>query len=515
MANSEWANSDAPGHTCSHCGFLQSAPDDTAYPDLPTVPQHLLTTNDAPSDVEATEMRDIMDAARARIADLDISVAALEHLLKKVQAKRRDARMHLHRTSSILHVRCLPDDVLGEIFSHTVGDEPHHRPIVCRSPWVLGRVCSRWRSINLSLSTLWSNIDSGQPLPIAQAHLERSNACGLKIRLGYVDARIIGLLTDCSSRWETVDLGVGMGMLPILDRINGRVPMLRELKYHPIHRGGPLAGESSCRALQVAPKLSRVTITGYMTGAYVSLHLPWPQITRLQLQIFDTEGLSQLASACNLGELSLTGRMYSVLSSARPPPRASMIELPCLHTLSVEDGEFLDFLILPVLEDICVSRNAKSLPSLIDRSLCSIRTFTGAMEWDYLPFQDLVPILDRTPKLLEMRLGRFHGLVFLAAHLTIPSDCDTNFRAPCPELRAVCFWNITAQRECSLVVEMVESRAEKTMCSALSLSIHTLGRRRLNAHECVARDRLSARGTNVEWLCLRSDRMDSWKNWYP
>ncbi|KAJ7847551.1 hypothetical protein B0H13DRAFT_1646086, partial [Mycena leptocephala] len=98
-----------------------------------------------------------------RISNLDASIALVEGLLAKFRSRRKNAVEHIHRGRAIFSIiRCLPADVLGEIFSYTVPHTPRRRATE-RSPWILGRVCSRWRAISLSLATLWSNIDSSFP----------------------------------------------------------------------------------------------------------------------------------------------------------------------------------------------------------------------------------------------------------------------------------------------------------------------------------------------------------------
>ncbi|KAJ6601029.1 hypothetical protein DFH09DRAFT_554672 [Mycena vulgaris] len=511
MTDSEWAE-----HPCSNCGFLRSESIQVSYPDLPASPHHLLTRNDPPSDAEAAEIRDIMAGLQSRILNIDASMARLLDILEKLRMTRKDAAELLHQSSTIRSIRCLPDDVLGEIFSQAVPDTQRHRSIVEKSPWILGRVCRRWRAVSISHPTLWSDISSDLPAGIRAAHLERSKACGLTIRLlNHRDTQAISPLLDCSSRWETAHLHIGIDMLPMLNSVRGKVPMLRELTY------GGIMGGGSCTAFQIAPKLSCVTITD---GAPLDL-LPWPQLRRLRREgLFpsyhplpgpspDVNRLNQLAFARNLVELSLTGVFPKALSSVRPRP--SMVELTCLRALCIDDGDFLEFFVLPVLEDICVSHRPAPIASFIDRSSCNLRKFTIQ---SHCPVRDLLSILDCTPSLLEIRLVALAGIDLLLAHLTIPSNAATDFRPPCPELRSLSLCNINTQHECSLVVNMMESRMDRTICSPLSLTILNLAHPRLNIRELDALEKLHARGASVEWLTSAQRaryRMESWAKEYP
>ncbi|KAJ7625411.1 hypothetical protein B0H17DRAFT_1151142 [Mycena rosella] len=346
-------------------------------------------------------------------------MAMLEGILEELRKMRKAAIENLCLRSYIRYIRCLPDDVLGEIFSHAARDTQRSQPI----PWILGNVCRRCRALSVSHPALWSNIESGLPSRIRTAHLERSKPHGLTVHLKYHNIEAVSHLVDCSSRWDTVNLDMGIDILPILDRAHGRVPMLRELTY-----------------------------TAY------------PNITRLHQEAI-VHNLHQLAAACNLVELSLVSSPFSV---PRDAPRSSDIELPCIHALCVVYGEFLDFLVLPGLEDICISDGTKCLHPLIGRSSCFLRRFTSE---DYAVGSNIIPILDRSPRLLELRLGQFPEIAYVTTHLTIPANFDTNFRPPCPELRSISLCNIIKDHECSSVIEMVESRIENPICSALALSV--------------------------------------------
>ncbi|KAJ6601008.1 hypothetical protein DFH09DRAFT_554442 [Mycena vulgaris] len=522
MTSPDWANLSSAERPCSNCGFL-SGSIQAAYPDLPALPHQLLTTNDPPSDNQAAEIRDIIDNGDNCISSLDSSVVMLEGILEKLRRTRADAIDHRHRSSSLLSTRCLPDDVLGEIFSHTVPDTQPGQSVLDRSPWVLGRVCSRWRAASVSLSALWSIVDCSLPPAIVRAHLERSKARGLTIQLTRFDSdtEAIASVVKCSSRWETVDLeGPHVHASPLLARVHGKLPMLRELKYQQsvgvISSRGP-------GAFQIAPKLSSVTFDGW-----VSLKLPWSQITRLRQSIPDIDGLNHLASIRNLVELSLTGQTPISISSALSLglPEASIAEFPCLRVLYIDDGKFLNFLVLPMLEDIWISQRATPLVSFIDRSSCRLRKFSIMED---LSFQDLLSILDRTPTLLEMRLLISEDVDSLIAHLTIPHDADDHFRPTFPKLHTISMWIVNPRPDYDLLGEMIESRTKRTICANLSLSIlhyathlsdHELaGLERLRAQGAdIGLDRLRARGTDVECLPAPESSgriLRSWKTSYP
>ncbi|KAJ7683073.1 hypothetical protein B0H17DRAFT_1205318 [Mycena rosella] len=173
---------------------------------------------------KTAKIRDILDAAYTRIADVDASVLMFEGIIEKLRRTREDAHP----------------------------SKQHHL-----------------------------------------AYLERSSTCGLTVYIEHRHTEAIGLLVDCSTRWEMVDIDMGPSTLPILERVRGRVPMLRDLTYTDSN------GSGTCGAFEVAPRLSSATIIGN-----ASLHLPWPRITRLRLYRMLAPP-NKLASARNLESLSL------------------------------------------------------------------------------------------------------------------------------------------------------------------------------------------------------------------
>ncbi|KAJ7622651.1 hypothetical protein DFH06DRAFT_945226, partial [Mycena polygramma] len=80
-----------------------------------------LTTNDPPSDAEKVQIQDIIHGLHTRISSLDASIAVAEDILLRLRNNRKGAVEHVHRGTAILSIiRGLPEDVLAEIFSHTV-----------------------------------------------------------------------------------------------------------------------------------------------------------------------------------------------------------------------------------------------------------------------------------------------------------------------------------------------------------------------------------------------------------
>ncbi|KAF7341010.1 hypothetical protein MSAN_02086500 [Mycena sanguinolenta] len=443
-------------HSYQDCAFMRFYSSPNA---LHALPSHLLTSNDPPTDVEVVQVvRDVVDRLNASVVALDASIAGAdaEHLLEQLRNMRKHAIEAIRRGRAILSViRRLPSDILAEIFAYTVPDLVlRHRRVTDTSPWVYGRVCSRWRTLSTSLPTLWSHIEPYLPVPLLMTQLDLAKGCGLTIRLIYSETEAVDPLIACCRRWETVDIQMGVKTLAILERVHGKLPMLRDLKC------SDSTGVGFCAAFEIAPNLSSATIVGK-----ASLRLPWPQLARLSQRIPQIEGLSQLGSACNLVELSLTNSVPLSLALARTDGLSELIlKFPLLRRLYIEDGEFLDFLVLPALEDLHISRHAMSLISLIDRSSCSLQKIIS-----FDSEVDVIPIFVGAPTLHEIRLvvRSDPDLERLLSYLTIHSDSDIDFRPPCPELRAFAVYRDLNEHQSMLLAHMVESRLRSRACSNL------------------------------------------------
>ncbi|KAJ7731246.1 hypothetical protein B0H16DRAFT_1584009, partial [Mycena metata] len=490
---------------CLNCGFLKTSA--SAGVDDSALPRHLLTTNCPPSDVEAVHIREVIEGAQTRLSNLDTSIGVLEDLLTKLRGHRKRATEDIHHGRALLSIiRRLPVDILTEIFDWTLPDwhTPPRRPINW-SPWLLGRVCSQWRTVSLSVSTLWSNIDSASPLPLIMAQIQRSNETGLNVRLSSSDTKALGPLVVCSRRWKSVDIQTGGNILPFLDRVHGNVPLLCQLKYRDS------TGVGSGTAFEIAPQLTSVIVTGKPLT-----RLPWTQLTRLHQRIPRNEGLTRLGSAHSLVELSLKNSVSLELSlpHARGRPE-SILEFPRLHKLYIEDGRFLDFLLLPALEDLFIETSISPLISLIERSLCRIRKITTASSGlEFTPA--LLPVLTQIPTLLELRLSLSNAdLETLLSHFTIPPPEDNDYRPPCPNLRVISLCgNPMDERQCSLLVAMVKSRCTHSDLSVLAVLDCSPG---LYACATNTLETLRALGVDAEWLPEKGTRrkLTEWLQEYP
>ncbi|KAJ6617394.1 hypothetical protein B0H10DRAFT_1914386 [Mycena sp. CBHHK59/15] len=468
---------------------------ENSYPSLPALPHHLLTSNDALSDDEIAEICETVAAGHARVADLDVTLAALEGRVKVLRQKRNDVLEHVHRGTMLLSVlRRLPADILGEVFAWAVlfsyrDARGSTWKWMERNPWALSHVCSRWRAIAISLPLLWSHIESGVPPRMLAALIARSVPCSMTIELRSSDVEALQVLVQHSHRWGALILHITAQMLPVLMRVRGLLPVLRQLKCWNFYH----TDTDICDAFETAPMLTDITLTASKLQV-----LPWNQLTRLRLFTRNSDGLYPLGSTQNLVKLSLLNPSESFIWALA----SVAIELPRLRALLVIDGRILDYMVLPALEDIWVVRYCLRTIPLVARSACRLRTFGNRRNFNPA---DILAILDGVPTLVEV-VGCL-GDASLLARLTIPSHPVPDFQPVAPELRALSL-QVTLTREvCSELIKVVRSRHRSTMCPDLSLSLINVATDDGNVPPHAVQDMLSTlqqEGLHLEWLTTQA-----------
>ncbi|RDB26154.1 hypothetical protein Hypma_006420 [Hypsizygus marmoreus] len=129
--------------------------------DFPHVPLDTLTAmnNDPLPASRHAEAERLLASALKALSELDNEIERLETTLSSLKAQRpRDlAKIDLYR-SAIAPQRRVPPELLSEIFLKCEPGEIAV-PIQPRKiPWVLGRVCSKWRRISIATLGLWTDV---------------------------------------------------------------------------------------------------------------------------------------------------------------------------------------------------------------------------------------------------------------------------------------------------------------------------------------------------------------------
>ncbi|KAJ7644411.1 hypothetical protein FB45DRAFT_1053177 [Roridomyces roridus] len=394
----------------------------------------------------------------------------LDSLLSQLELGSED-QLHI--------VRRLPLDILGEIFNHLRQDT--------RTIWVLGSVCKTWRAATFSLPAIWSNIERGLPLRVIATHLERSQASALSIHVGPLETTALQLLIPHSPRWDSVKLQMGGSGLALLDQIHGRIPFLRRVDFYDY-----VARPKVCRAFEIAPRLSEVSLMGSMP-----LVLPWAQIQRAFIGLQDIDlALQQLQLAVSLVELKL-------MTFVGVPSSIAHIELPRLRKLFVNNTSLLGVLLCPSLEELFLHDDAEStlVIPFLQQSTCRLRRLTSRTS----SAPDILSILINAPSLCELRLTGKCSLPDLLPQL-MSHQTD---RPLGPELRHLTLNGIKTDDDCVSVVEMMQSRP------ALSLCVFNYKKGKLSRRGLETLNRF--KGFEVEWLTADAakSRYHSWQDEFP
>ncbi|KAJ7602351.1 hypothetical protein DFH06DRAFT_1023821, partial [Mycena polygramma] len=110
---------------------------------------HLLTTNDPPSELDVSFIRDIVVRSQNELDDVSLVSTSLDNIRRRLEDFVR-----LHR-SIISPIRRLPGELLCEIFVWTMSSNSNQGWHSIHVPWSLGAVCCRWRRYAVSCQMLW------------------------------------------------------------------------------------------------------------------------------------------------------------------------------------------------------------------------------------------------------------------------------------------------------------------------------------------------------------------------
>ncbi|KAF9034208.1 hypothetical protein BDZ89DRAFT_925755, partial [Hymenopellis radicata] len=94
------------------------------------------------------------------LRDLDAKISQARELLDTLLSERTQVQSHFEDAKSLLHpMRSIPDEVLAEIFDHCMVKvyKPKSPDALDPggAPWLLTRVCRRWRALVVNLPQLW------------------------------------------------------------------------------------------------------------------------------------------------------------------------------------------------------------------------------------------------------------------------------------------------------------------------------------------------------------------------
>ncbi|KAL0956940.1 hypothetical protein HGRIS_003042 [Hohenbuehelia grisea] len=430
----------------------------------------LLRSGALPNDSEASMIREDIAGIKS---ELNHIVDEILCLLSPTIPKSAENQLRLLHLRSARHgleqalliptgvfspIRRLPYDVLSLIFNYCAYSDPWPTPchsndassrvpgdillpraVNLASPWVLSRVCTRWRHVALTSPSLWSTLrislrtydeerstELTRHTRLIELYLERSGTYPLRFDVSVANAAILAphpildILASHSAHWGDASLHLSPDLYEsIASRVRGNVPRLESLKLRiqGRERGMRIDMFRDC------PSLRSVDLA-YPLRTFV---LPWDQIEAVKAPLQTTEDLTQLFRSVRRAErLSI-----SPTSSPRPEtPVKPANRFPALREINLGSNlQYLEIISAPLLDSVSVLRfsvsEASSVHPYVTRSSYVANVLTAAV-LDFTVLQ-LLNILLSVPELehLEIRDSRlltdefFDALAFRTTSPTI------------------------------------------------------------------------------------------------
>lgn len=391
---------------------------------LSSQPRHFLVTNDAPPQIVADQILELLLAGKAylsslqqesdRLAPIDYDDKPYLHAYQLDHHRSVIERMADTARSTVFSpIRRVPVEIIGEFLLHALGaHEGYLQPVDLYHPqntvWLFMRICKLWRTVILSFPQLWSSWEfprgtrkmiSSVPNKF-QAFMDllskRSGSYPLTIAVeedSSIESPIMTFIISQSFRWKTIKLGLyHETQLDHLNRVQGHIPILESLHFslNDIHPDPVMAGKVC--AFQVAPSLRSVEMHCDTT---VFSSFPWAQLTDYN-EVARTTSLDTFRQLKNI--------VRCTLDKPDVTTSTAHILLPHLQYLNMQSSlQMLEYMTLPSL--IClkvlkIDALENHVEALLDRSGCILDSLVI-----YRAFRSPIPILQLTPGLTSLALG--------------------------------------------------------------------------------------------------------------
>ena len=317
--------------------------DDPDFIKLPIPNDRVLPT------VESLQIHEVLSEAQESLATLELEIARTKVIHDDLLAKREKYISRMERLQAMVAPqKSLPDEILAEIFvfaaSETTVTLP---PILTDCPWILTRVCSRWRLVALSERRLWTRVllsdsrkveDTRSLIPAAEEVFRRSgrSLMELTVRQRGSGKLLISIIAPHLNRVQDLRLDVhAFFMAKILSL---PPPALCALEENTLIPSDDALPSNSYRISEGAHGLRKLALTpGFLGGEIIfptHFRFPWNQLTSLELGrvSFNPSAFYEVLSQCSgLVTLKITGTDFYAEDLDEP----DTIFLPRLETLEI------------------------------------------------------------------------------------------------------------------------------------------------------------------------------------
>ncbi|TDL22410.1 hypothetical protein BD410DRAFT_788681 [Rickenella mellea] len=378
-------------------------------------------------------------------------------------------------------IETLSPELLAEIFWHCVYDHPDKVSVPrwrSHAPLLLGRVCSRWRTISVSAPEIWSTIVIGghgtkdksvkyrKDIDAARVWVSRSGTCPLTFNINEWDPtnraeeygaelrQVLELVVSQFRRWSKI-----LAVLPrpfmkmlLVPLIEGDTPKLEEFQSQSITSGDMGGFDPWSFVLSSTPHLKRLKVLcepisidfGDQIHHVQFIHIMPMRPLDAKPSLLDL--LQCLIRCPSLTTLALQiGGCSPAATLRRSLP--NVIALTDLHTLklsfnaTIDPYLVFDRLYLPSIKHIvltmrqCTQADWPHLASMLERSHPPLET----LNLYNVPMTErtLIECLSFTPKLVNLDVRGIHCSDLALASLTIDDNEGSNPAISWPYLTIV------------------------------------------------------------------------------
>ncbi|TFK42221.1 hypothetical protein BDQ12DRAFT_732921 [Crucibulum laeve] len=354
-----------------------------------------------------------LDMARINLAPVENSSQSSEYSLRNEKDCDNEDCQASERLADCLPIALLlPPEILSEIFLSVIEPNSADKHAYRVSPFLFGKICSRWREIAWSDPLLWSSIrlylDLAKHTPtiseLLDEWLRRTGRCPLTIWLGFDDREskfwmsnppsdIMNQLVEHCERWENIEFFLPNAhcheYFHAIAKVENRLPLLTSLSLRPINYDN-WTQRFRLDWFGETPKLHQLSVFNYYIA---DMSIAWSQLTHFNgTTLTMDECLEVLARTSNLVHCFFR-QVYEEQDEYTLPE--SPIFLPYLHTLHVVDASvswsiplLLKLITSPALRVLKLNpseaasgyKMVEEIESLIERSSCSLEEFEISTE---------------------------------------------------------------------------------------------------------------------------------------